>query len=86
MAVTCLSEVKRKIVVIINGPKKQLHSVLLMTVLKRRVSTSRDEKMNDAFKALSRSSFTFTSLLRLTKCHHSHETTKLVLRVLSKAD
>lgn len=42
VAVTCLSEVKRKIIVIINGPKKQLQSVLLMTVPKRRVSTSRD--------------------------------------------
>lgn len=42
VAVTCLSEAKRKIAVITNGPKEQLWSVLLMTVLKRRVSTSRD--------------------------------------------
>lgn len=37
MAVTCLSEAKRKIAVITDGPQEQLWSVLLMTVLKRRM-------------------------------------------------
>lgn len=42
VAVTCLPEAKRKIAVTSNGPKEQLWSLLLITVLKRRASNSRN--------------------------------------------